>query len=124
MTERLHFVTITERDGAPAIEFTCRGDETSDCHLYPDCGCETWGEFHEHPKVSHAECWLKMWFDNGGTDPMAISAQDETVTDAGYRVGMSGPIVTYFCEDYVEWFFHDEKAAAAGLPELAAEEFE
>ena len=120
-TGHLHYVTITDRDGFPGIAFTCRGDETADCHQYPDCRCESWDAFHEHPKVSHPECWLKMWFDSDGTDPMGYSARDETITDAGYRIGMSGPIKTYFCQDYVEWYFLDPEAAAAGLPELEDE---
>jgi hypothetical protein len=43
---------------------------------------------------------MQDWFDNDGTDPMG-----ETLVDCDYTVGMSGPIKTTFCHDYIEWEF-------------------
>lgn len=100
----LHTVTVTGEEDGPRIQFTCHGDRDSECHIFPDCGCETWirGE-HEHPSVPHGLCWMQDWFDNDSIDP---SAQDPTaLADCGYRPGMSGPITTHFNGEYIEWEF-------------------
>lgn len=101
--EAQHTVTITADS---KIEFTCDGDSTSICHQYPDCDCESWSEGHPHPMASHDRCWMQDWFDNGGTAPM-----DDTLDDCKYTAGMSGPIKTYFCQDYIEWEFGNEVKA-------------
>ncbi|WP_029923897.1 hypothetical protein [Nocardia otitidiscaviarum] len=107
MTEHLHTATITGTEDRPRIEFRCAGDRTAECHQYPDCRCESWvrGE-HEHPFVSHDECWLVSWFDNaddGGVEPMP-----EYLSEGDITPGMSGPIKTHFTGDYVEWEFIEE----------------
>lgn len=104
MPEHLHTVRITGTAEHPKIEFTCHGGRDAECHSYPDCRCESWVRGnHEHPFVLHDECWMQAWFDNGGTDP---TAEDPiTLADCGYRPGMSGPIKTSFCEEYLEWEF-------------------
>lgn len=101
-----HTVKIIGADGILKAEFTCHGGTESACHQFPDCGCESWipGD-HEHPFTAHERCWIQDWFDNGCTDPMDSTNGDETLTEAGYRSGMSGPIETYFCQDYIEWEF-------------------
>ncbi|EKT83069.1 hypothetical protein Mbo4_049 [Rhodococcus phage Mbo4] len=105
--KHMHEVKITGTPDAPKIEFVCHGDSTAICHQYPDCDCETWSEGHPHPMASHDRCWMQDWFDNDGTAPFS-----ETLDECKYTVGMSGPIRTYFCEEYVEWEF----APADGVP--------
>ncbi|MGW4126283.1 hypothetical protein [Nocardia sp. NPDC004711] len=105
MAEHLHTVTITQDEGAtcPRIEFVCAGDRTAACHRYPDCDCDSWesdDDEHPHPYVEHEKCWMQDWFDNHGTDPA-----DDTLAECDITPGMSGPIKTSFCWDYVEWEF-------------------
>ena len=100
-----HTITITGNGGLLKAEFTCHGDKNATCHQYPACECETWNEDHPHPTVPHDECWMQGFFDNGSTDPMDSTAGPETLTEAGYKAGMSGEIKTYFCQEYIEWKF-------------------
>ena len=93
----VHEVKITDD---LKIQFTCHSDQHAECRNYPDCQCESWDDDHEHPKVPQPECWMQAWFDNDGIDPMS-----ENLEDCEYRPGMSGPIKTYFCEEYIEWEF-------------------
>lgn len=104
MAEHLHTVTITAGDPWPNIQFTCRGNRDSECHSYPDCQCESWipGD-HEHPFVAHDECWMASWFANAHNG--AIEPMPEFLADCDLVPGMSGPIATQFCQDYVEWEF-------------------
>ena len=98
----LHTVIITGDEDSPRIEFTCHGGTESDCHNYPACDCEGWDDDHHHPKVTHELCWMQHWFDNDCISPMA---EQGALDDCEYRVGMSGPIGTEFCRDFVEWEF-------------------
>lgn len=98
-----HTVTITGTDEKPVVEFTCHGDATAKCRFYPSCQCETWEDGHEHPKEPQDRCWLEDWFANDATDP--CGGDFGTLVEAGYTVGMSGPIRTTFYGDYIEWAF-------------------
>lgn len=103
MSEHLHTVRITGPAEHPTLKFTCHGGRDAECHSYPACECPNWGSDHEHPFVPHDECWMQSWFDNadnGGAEPMP-----EFFAECGIRPGMSGPIKTVFCQDYVEWSF-------------------
>lgn len=108
----LHTVTITGDEEHPRIEFTCNGGTESDCHNYPACDCEGWDDDHHHPKVTHLECWMQPWFDNDCISPMA---EEGIFADCEYKVGMSGPIATEFCHDYVEWEFIPAKPSEESL---------
>lgn len=112
----LHTVAITGDEEHPRIEFTCHGGAESACHNYPACDCESWDDDHHHPKVTHLECWMQGWFDNDCISPMAEDVVMPTVdNDHGYTVGMSGPITTIFCHDFVEWEFISAKPSEESL---------
>lgn len=99
-----HTVRISN-DGE--VEFTCHGDNTADCHQYPDCGCESWEAVgHQHPFTPHDRCWMQDWFDNDGINPSS-----DVLDEFEYTPGMWGPIETSFCEEYVEWSFKAARAA-------------
>ena len=112
MSGRVHFVTVTaqfDQDGTelnPDVKFECRGDKSSDCHRYPDCDCESWGDDHSHPKIVHDDCWIKDWFD---ADCHAYDGddRDEMNGDWGIPAGMnrSGEVKTSFEVDYISWEF-------------------
>ncbi|MFF8327856.1 hypothetical protein ACH49M_21395 [Rhodococcus qingshengii] len=108
----LHTVTITGDEEHPRIEFTCNGGTESACHNYPACDCETWDDDHHHPKVTHIACWMQPWFDNDCISPMS---EQGILDDCEYKVGMSGPITTTFCHDYVEWEFSPAKPSEESL---------
>lgn len=109
----IHYVTLTPKthlDGTELpsdLKFECRGDSSSDCHIYPACDCEYWDDDHakEHPRVPHDECWLQGWFDNDATSYEGDDFND--MDDCGVPCGVSrsGPIKTSFEVDYVGWEF-------------------
>ncbi|QIG58214.1 hypothetical protein SEA_SKOG_62 [Gordonia phage Skog] len=94
---RLHTVTI-DADGD--LTFVCVGDETSACHIYPDCGCECWSDGHDHEPVPQQKCWMQDWFDND-----CISPTSDSIHEVGYDVGMSGGVACTFEMDYIDWRF-------------------
>lgn len=106
-TEHVHFVTVSPADAThprPRQHFECRGDETSPCHQYPDCDCESWKEGHEHPYVPHTDCWMQGWFDNEpGTSYDGDDRYD--LEDLGLPPDMdrSGPIKAHFELEYISW---------------------
>jgi len=112
----IHFVTVKacyDADGTeltPDVKFECRGDKTSPCHQYPDCSCEVWEDDHEHPKVTHGECWIESWFQADG-HAYDGPDRDEMNGDWGIPAGMdrAGAVSTTFEMEYVSWEF----AAAA-----------
>lgn len=106
----LHTVDIKGDEGIPRIEFTCHGGRDALCHRYPDCECADWEEDHWHPSIAHDKCWMQDWFDNDGIDPMP-----ENLAECEYASGMSGPIKTYFYNDYVEWEFIPAKPSEESL---------
>lgn len=108
----LHTVAITGDKEHPRIEFTCNGGTESACHNYPGCDCESWDDDHHHPKVTHELCWMQHWFDNDCISPMA---EQGALDDCEYKVGMSGPITTEFCHDFVEWEFIPAKPSEESL---------
>ena len=117
--EPLHYVTVTQdgTDGLPLtrVTFECRGDETSPCHLYPACDCESWGPSHEHPHVTHDECWMQSWFDGFSADDIAANYSppsddpDEGWYSARDLPALSGPIVTEYVYGLRWWWvaIHD-----------------
>lgn len=104
MADHLHTVEITGTVDDPRIKFTCHGDNTAPCHLYPACDCEFWDSDHEeeygHPDIPHDECWMQGWFNEDNADP-----NSETLIDCDYMPGMSGPVKAWFQEEYVAWEF-------------------
>lgn len=108
-------VTLAEPDedgwrSTPTIEFDCDAPEDAECRTYPDCDCETFtkdGQGNDvagHPCVAGQECWLQGWFDNTEPDYTGTDSEDGFPTIAN-----SGPIVTEFAGDYVEWRWADDK---------------
>ena len=116
-TVTIHGDTVNEDDWTSyenvRIEFTCSGDETSECHQYPDCGCETWDADHEairgpdHAAIPHERCWMQDWFDNEAAEPNAERIEMPFVEDLELKPGMSGPIRASFELDYIAWQFED-----------------
>lgn len=111
MTEHLHAVTITGTVDDPEIEFTCHGDRDSECHSYPDCECEVWGNDHAHLFVPHDDCWMRSWFDRAADDPEEygpIHPMPDQLAEEDCTVGMSGPIRTHFNGEFIEWEFIEQ----------------
>ncbi|GAC81684.1 hypothetical protein SAMN04488550_4156 [Gordonia malaquae] len=117
-TVTIHGDTVNEDDWTSyenvRIEFACSGDETSECHQYPDCGCADWDDHHEanlgpeHAAVPHKQCWMQDWFDNDCIVPMTEDVVFPLIRDDGrWKPGMSGPIRTTFELDYIAWQFED-----------------
>lgn len=110
MNATAHYVTVTSPDSegweSQTVKFECRGDRSSDCHRYPDCACEAWGQDHPHPKVVHDECWVKSWFD-GDSHAYDGEDRDEMNGDWGIPAGMnrSGAVTTSFEYEYIAWEF-------------------
>lgn len=100
MSSATHTIDFNVEGGE--LKFRCHGDETSDCHQYPNCHCEWWGDDHEHPKVPHGHCWMDEWFANEGTE---YTGDDGETNTFGTRPTKSrtGPITTDFQVDYLEW---------------------
>lgn len=119
--KNLHHVTVKHERNADGeivhtdLTFECRGDIASRCHVYPDCGCEGWGEEHDahHPRVPHAQCWLQDWFDAGYEatpyDPIGSGGEEYYEHDLPEH---SGPIAFDY-DDGILWRWAD--AAALGL---------
>jgi len=95
--KRLHYVVFKSQSGE--LTFTCRGDETSSCHQYPNCECESWGDDHPHPNEPHQQCWAKNWFDNDGA---CYIGDDEDGNGKPTRSGR-GYVTFSFDGDSVEW---------------------
>jgi hypothetical protein len=111
-----HIMTIT--DGVPS--FTCTAPADADCHKYPACECEHWGEGHEHPTVTNPQCWLALWYalGTGDTAEMYYSAERG---DSGYEdmpANASGEIDIEFDECPL-WSFVDLDAALTHEEEAA-----
>lgn len=108
MSTEVHHVVINA-DGQ--IRFDCTATRDAECHQYPDCTCESWDRNdHQHPFVPHDRCWMQDWFDNDGINPSS-----DVLDDCDYTPGMSGPITTAFCQDYVEWEFVNPAASGVVL---------
>jgi hypothetical protein len=43
---------------------------------------------------------MQDWFDND-----CVAPSSDVLNEADYTPGMSGPVETIFCHDYVEWEF-------------------
>lgn len=105
---RVDFKRNKDKEGGHTLIFTCLGDETSKCHQYPDCSCELWDDDHEHPKASHADCWLVSWFENDGQGTSYVGNDTIEICRSccdGYCPPKSrkGFIKTVFNEEWVEW---------------------
>ena len=61
-TKHLHYITHTH-DAWNGIKtrFTCAGDRTSPCHVYPDCDCAFLMTECTHAPTQHDECWAEGW---------------------------------------------------------------
>jgi len=75
------------------VSFHCDGDQTADCRNYPNCGCETWDDDHEHPSVPQATCWVLPWLECCHVED---SYQGEW--EGGQPPRRDAPIVTRFEE--------------------------
>ena len=57
MTKHLHYISHTHHAGyGIRTEFTCTGDRTSPCHMYPDCLCVVDQVHCDHEPAPHDEC--------------------------------------------------------------------
>lgn len=66
MTEHLHHISHTHDTGyGIRTRFTCTGDRTSPCHMYPDCDCAVDQVHCDHEPAPHDECWIQGWMDAG-----------------------------------------------------------
>ena len=105
--EHLHFVTIETNpyDGEPVAKFECKGTATSKCHQYPACDCERWDDDHEHPNVSHDECWIQGWFDSGPGAVYTGTEYDDMYDDGLPRPHepKTGPVTVSFEDEWVAW---------------------
>ena len=96
---------VRDGEGSVTLAFTCRGQEASACHIYPECGCEFWDNDHEHPSLPHANCWLTDWFSNhdeGGASYHGADAE-EGGNSSYPPITKSGFIATIFADEWVEW---------------------
>lgn len=101
----VHSVEVTpnpDEYGIPTVVFTCTGDRTTKCHIYPDA--ETWQD--DDPRsVPHDECWVQGWFDAGADTYVG----DGFIMDVGAggvpNVARSGPISVSFEDEWIEWEF-------------------
>lgn len=66
MTQAQHLIRLVHDDpGHISVEFTCTGDRSSPCHVFPD-NAETWsGEEAQQHGVPHETCWIQDWMDAG-----------------------------------------------------------
>lgn len=117
-TDQLHHVTVKHtRDEhgditATDLTFECRGDRTSECHIYPGCECENWSLEHdkEHPRVAHDDCWLEQWFGIGhDVCPYAPPSDDLNYLESDLPE-RSGPI-TFEYDECILWRWADEVSA-------------
>lgn len=101
-----HTLTVDATgEGGPEFIFHCDGAPDSECHMYPDCGCESWvaGE-HDHPFVSHEVCWMAAWFTNGAAvygGPDAEELEEGHIPSTWPR--RKGAILVTFEENYLGW---------------------
>jgi hypothetical protein len=119
----LHSI-IVERDSdgeVTSIRFVCSGDQSSPCHNYPDCGCETWSEsahftedengvLTDEPAPGHEAtpkpgCWIDPWFNETTTIPLDWEDLYDGHTDFTYDPDwlVSGPVSVTFEGDYMTW---------------------
>ena len=100
MTEHLHHITHTHYAGEGIhTEFTCTGDRTSPCHVYPDCDCAFLMTECTHAPTLHDECWAEGWMTDG-------DCAEECGPD-GEPV-RSGPITVTWNGDCVVWKYAEE----------------
>ncbi|MFE6966859.1 hypothetical protein ACFVAJ_17245 [Agromyces sp. NPDC057679] len=118
---KFHTVTVTTRPeeaGTPdeyrvvdEVAFTCTAPDDAECRSYPECDCESWtwnddrtGDEWGHPRVPGRQCWLAGWFDAEGAIYAGING-DEMRDDLIPARDFSGPIITTWCHEWVEWEF-------------------
>lgn len=72
-----HTVTVTldKRSESRDVKFTCSGDRSSECHIYPDA--DEWEEGDGQERTPHEECWLQGWFDNDAYSYFGPDAIDD-----------------------------------------------
>lgn len=106
------YVTSETPESKPQIRFECRGSRNSNCHIYPDCECETWFDGHEkeHHYTQHASCWMTDWFENDGAWYVGDDCDD--AADGGLPLGIirRGEI-DWDYDEGIQWSFTDESAA-------------
>ena len=102
-TEAAHAVDFDANSGE--VVFTCTGDQTSECHIWPD-DLEYWDDTTPRDTfVPHDRCWMFDWFDNhaveytGGDGVEADDSYGNTIPSAP----RSGPIKATFQQDFIEW---------------------
>lgn len=100
-----HTLAVDTRGHGPEFIFHCDGAPDSECHMYPDCGCESWvaGE-HDHPFVSHEVCWMADWFTVGAAVYRGPDADDmaELCIPENWEP-RRGQIKVTFEDDYLGW---------------------
>lgn len=104
MTEHLHYITHTHMHHAGdgiSTTFTCTGNRTSPCHVYPTCLCAFDQVPCAHEKALHDDCWIQAWMD-GYSCSTDCAPEGEPVR--------SGPINVTWNGDCVEWEYAGEEA--------------
>lgn len=101
--------------------FHCDGDETSPCHIYPDCECQYWDlngpdGTHVHPDVPHARCWRLDWLD---------ATPFDAYYDGGTGTGdvpprIDGLIETEWEGDCLLWCYADSDAVEAAFAAVSS----
>ena len=95
------------------LTFTCTGDQSADCHNYPDG--EEWGPDTPRDRFKpQEECWLAPWFEN---DAVEYCGEDAGLNPApGYAsnttptITRSGPVDVTYMQDCVEWSWKGDEA--------------
>lgn len=101
MNDHLHYITHTHDTGyGIRTKFTCTGNRTSPCHMYPDCLCAVDQVPCPHERAPHEECWIQDWMDDGCSTE--CGPHGEPVR--------SGPIKVTWNGDCVEWKYVKEDA--------------
>lgn len=106
----LHTVTVTvdEEGLRDKVIFTCAGDETSDCHVYPDA--EQWTDDvveDGYPHYAHEKCWLQDWFENDGYFYAGADGLDDGGEWGVPHTARSGPIEHEYDEWCVTWWWSE-----------------
>lgn len=118
MSSLPHYVSVEafaysgDVEFSPIVKFECPW-LYGDCHFYPDCQCESFGDDHfeehgvGHERVHHDECWMQAWFDSGCHSYEGDDGDDMQDTGLPVSMNRSGEIVTSWELDYVGWEFKE-----------------
>jgi len=90
-------------------EFTCEGDRTGACRIYPICDCETWNAEHakldgEHAPGAQDECWVVPW----------VNAVEPSDSFRDYQTALlgdvlDGEVILEWDDDGVLWRYAEQQ---------------